>query len=67
MTPEQALEILELKAGATEQEIHAAYNRLMQKVHPDTGGSRFFSKQLNLARDTLLKPQRKSGRRFGTA
>jgi DnaJ domain len=49
MTPEQALEILELKAGATEQDIRAAYNRLMQKVHPDTGGSTFFAKQLNLA------------------
>ena len=59
MTPEQALEILELKTGATEQDIRAAYNRLMQKVHPDMGGSTFFAKQLNLARDTLLKPQRK--------
>jgi DnaJ-class molecular chaperone len=61
MTPEQALEILELKASATEQDIRAAYNRLMQKVHRDTGGSTFFAKQLNLARDTLLKPQRRSG------
>ncbi len=61
MTPEQALEILELKAGASAADIRAAYNRLMQKVHPDTGGSTFFAKQLNLARDTLLRPQRKSG------
>ena len=61
MTPEQALEILELKPGATALEIRAAYNRLMQKVHPDTGGSTFFAKQLNLARDTLLRPQRKRG------
>jgi hypothetical protein len=61
MTQEQALEILELKSGASASEIRAAYNRLMQKVHPDAGGSTFFAKQLNLARDTLLKPQRKSG------
>jgi hypothetical protein len=61
MTPEQALEILELKPGASALEIRAAYNRLMQKVHPDAGGSTFFAKQLNLARDTLLRPQRKSG------
>jgi hypothetical protein len=61
MTPEQALEVLELKPGATALEIRAAYNRLMQKVHPDAGGSTFFAKQLNMARDTLLKPQRKSG------
>ena len=61
MTLEQALEILELKPGATAADIRAAYNRLMQRVHPDAGGSTFFAKQLNLARDTLLKPQRKSG------
>jgi len=58
MTQEQALEILELKPGATAADTRAAYNRLMQKVHPDTGGSTFFAKQLNLARDTLLRPQR---------
>jgi hypothetical protein len=50
----QALEILGIKAGATEQEIRAAYNRLMKRVHPDVGGSEFFSKQLNAARDVLL-------------
>lgn len=61
MTPEQALEILELKPGATVADIRAAYNRLIQKVHPDAGGSTFLAKQINLARDTLLRPQRKSG------
>jgi len=55
MTQEQALEILELKAGAAAPEIRASYNRLMQKVHPDAGGSTYFAKQLNLARDALLK------------
>jgi hypothetical protein len=54
MTEAQALEILELKASATEQEIRAAYNRIIQKVHPDLGGSNFFAKQLNAARDRLL-------------
>jgi DnaJ-domain-containing protein 1 len=50
----QALEILGLNAGATKQEIRAAYNRLMKRVHPDVGGSSFFAKQLNEARDLLL-------------
>jgi curved DNA-binding protein CbpA len=50
----QALEILGLKAGATEQEIRVAYNRLMKRVHPDVGGSDFFAKQLNEVRDVLL-------------
>ena len=54
MSAAQALEILGLKAGATEQEIRAAYNRLMKRVHPDVGGSDFFAKQLNDARDVLL-------------
>ena len=43
----QALEILGLKAGATEQEIRAAYTRLMKRVHPDFGESNFFAAQLN--------------------
>jgi DNA invertase Pin-like site-specific DNA recombinase len=38
----QALEILGINAEATEQEIRAAYNRLMKRVHPDVGGSEFF-------------------------
>jgi nucleotide-binding universal stress UspA family protein len=50
----QALEILGLKAGATDQEIRAAYIRLMQRVHPDKGGTNFFAKQLTDARDVLL-------------
>jgi hypothetical protein len=54
MPSSRALEILELKGGATEQEIRAAYSRLMQRVHPDVGGSNFFAKQLNAARDILL-------------
>jgi curved DNA-binding protein CbpA len=54
MTAAQALEILGLKAGATEQEVRAAYSRLMKCVHPDVGGSDFFAKQLNYARDVLL-------------
>jgi hypothetical protein len=32
----------------------AAHNRLMKRVHPDAGGSNFFAKQLNAARDVLL-------------
>src|SRR5262245_16046536 len=43
----QALEILGLKAGATEQEIRAAYTRLMKRVHTDFGESNFFATQHN--------------------
>ena len=49
----EALEILGLNAGATNEEIRAAYNGLMKRVHPDIGGANFFAKQLNEARETL--------------
>jgi hypothetical protein len=35
----QTLKILGLRAGATEQEIHGAFIRPMQKVNPDVAGS----------------------------
>jgi hypothetical protein len=54
MNTDQALDILGLKTGATEQEIRAAFSRLMKRVHPDAGGSEFLAKQLNAARDFLL-------------
>jgi flagellar biosynthesis GTPase FlhF len=55
MSAAQAFEVLGIKMGATEQEIRAAYNRLMKRVHPDVGGSDFLAKQLNAARDVLLR------------
>ena len=58
MSVAQALEILGINAAATEQDIRAAYNRLMKRVHPDVGGSAYFSKQVNAARDALLKRPR---------
>ncbi len=58
MSVAQAREILGLDAGASEQDVHAAYNRLMKRVHPDVGGSAYFSKELNAARAALLKQAR---------
>jgi curved DNA-binding protein CbpA len=40
---------------ADRAEIHAAYRRLMQRAHPDRGGSAGLAAQLNAARDRLLK------------
>ena len=51
----QALEILGLAEGANAEQVQAAYQRLMKRVHPDVGGSNYFAKQLNAARDALLK------------
>ena len=54
MSTAEALEMLGLKPGSSEQEIRAAYAHLIKRVHPDVGGTDWFAKQLNAARDALL-------------
>jgi hypothetical protein len=55
MSAAEARSILGVGADATPQEIKAAYARLMQRAHPDKGGSTGLAAQLNAARDRLLK------------
>jgi len=54
MTADEAREVLGVKANASKEEIVMAHKRMMQKVHPDRGGSDFLAAQLNQAKDTLL-------------
>lgn len=54
MTREEALAVLGLQAGATAEEIRAAHRRLIQRVHPDVGGSADLAARINRAKDVLL-------------
>ncbi len=51
----QAREVLDLGRAPTKDEVIAAHRRLMQKLHPDRGGSTFLAQQLNEAKRVLLK------------
>lgn len=55
MTREEAFAILGLDTSASEEEIVMAHRRLIQKLHPDTGGNEYLATQLNLAKELLLK------------
>lgn len=55
MSLDQARQILDLGAAPTRDEVIAAHRRLMQKLHPDRGGSTYLAQQLNEAKRVLLK------------
>ena len=54
MSREEALKILGLAEGASREEIIEAHRVLMQRNHPDRGGSTWLASQINRAKDLLL-------------
>lgn len=54
MSRSEAYEILGLHAGTSREEIKAAHRRLIQRVHPDHGGSDYLAARINQAKQVLL-------------
>lgn len=54
MNRRDALDTLGLNDGASDEEIRAAYKRLIKKVHPDTGGSDALARRIQQAKDVLI-------------
>ena len=54
MTRDEALAVLGLTEGATVDEIRAAHRRLIQRMHPDVGGTADLAARINRAKDVLL-------------
>ena len=55
MNLKEALAVLGLAENPSKQQIIDAHKRLMQKLHPDKGGSAHLASQLNEAKTVLLK------------
>ena len=54
MSRKEALQILGLQETASQEDIIKAHRSLMQKFHPDRGGSDYLAAKINQAKDFLL-------------
>jgi hypothetical protein len=54
LTETDALDILGLEPGASREDIIQAHRRMMQKLHPDRGGSNYLAARINEAKARLI-------------
>lgn len=54
LTRQEALDVLGLKEGASREDIIQAHRKLIQKIHPDRGGSDWLAAKINAAKSKLL-------------
>ena len=54
LSEKEAYEILGLEANAPKEDIIKAHKRLMQRLHPDRGGSDYLAAKINAAKDKLI-------------
>ena len=55
ITSKEAYKILGVEAGATREQIIDAHRKLMQKFHPDRGGTAYMAAMINDAKRVLLE------------
>ncbi|MFO7994515.1 MAG: DnaJ domain-containing protein [Marinobacter sp.] len=54
LSESEARDILGVEPDATRNDIIQAHRRMMQKMHPDRGGSNYFAARINEAKEVLL-------------
>ena len=55
MAEMEAWQVLGLEPGASRDAIRQAHRNLITKLHPDHGGTTYLARQINAARDILLR------------
>lgn len=54
LSEKEAYEILGLEPNASKDDVIKAHKRLMQRLHPDRGGSDYLAARINAAKDKLV-------------